>query len=274
MNQKTSLRSRLLAAPYLVWSAIFIIAPTFFVAYYAFTDSTGAFTTENLSNLSRYTDTILLSVWLGLIATLICLVIAYPLAYIISQTSPTTQRTLIMLLMLPMWMSFLIRTYAWMNLLQDTGIINNLLGMLGIGPFHMINTQGAVILGMVYNYLPYMVLPLYSVMSKMDRSLIEASQDLGASRLRVLQKVILPMSLPGIISGFTMVFVPSVSTFYISKKLGGKISLVGDAIESLFLAESNYNLGAMLSLVLMVLILLSMALMRRFSAQDDQEVLL
>lgn len=182
---------------------------------------------------------------------------------------------MVMIVMLPMWMNFLIRTYSWMTILEDTGIINSMLSALGLPQVHIINTAGAVILGMVYNYLPYMILPLYTVMSKMNNSLIEAAEDLGASKMTVLSKVILPLSLPGVASGFTMVFVPSVSTFYISKKLGGgTFAMIGDVIEMQFQTSYNYNLGATLSLVLMILIILSMAIMNRFTDDDDGGVLI
>ena len=179
-----------------------------------------------------------------------------------------------MLVMLPMWMSFLIRTYSWMALLQDTGIINSFFAKLGIDPIHMINTPGAVILGMVYNFLPFMIMPIYSVMAKLDYSMVEACQDLGGNRFTVIRKCIIPMSMPGVVSGITMVFVPSVSTFYISQKLGGgSFDLIGDVIERQFQQSYNYNLGAAISLVLMVLILLSMAVMNRFTEDEEGMVI-
>ena len=208
-------------------------------------------------------------------AAFFCLILGYPVAYYIAHTGAVTQKFLYMLVMLPMCMSFLLRTMAWVGLLQDTGLINRLLMALGFEPVRMIRTSGAVILGMVYNYLPYMILPLYTVMSKMNNSLIEAAEDLGASKMTVLSKVILPLSLPGVASGFTMVFVPSVSTFYISKKLGGgTFAMIGDVIEMQFQTSYNYNLGATLSLVLMILIILSMAIMNRFTDDDDGGVLI
>lgn len=271
MSSRSSLKSKLVASPYIVWSVLFIIAPLIFVVYYSFTDASGAFTFENITALSKYAPTFLRSIWFGIVATIICLIIAFPLAYIISQKSEKVQRTMVMLVMLPMWMSFLIRTYSWMALLQDTGIINNLLGKIGIDPIHMINTEGAVILGMVYNFLPYMIMPIYSVMAKLDYSMVEACQDLGGNRLTVVRRCIIPMSMPGIVSGITMVFVPSVSTFYISQKLGGgSFDLIGDVIERQFQQSYNYNLGASLSLVLMVLILISMAVMNRFTGDDEE----
>ena len=269
-TKNRSFVSRLTEAPYLLWSALFIIMPLILVAYYAFTDRGGNFTFENVTQLQGYTTIILRSIWFGIIATGICLVIAYPIAYIISQSKTKTQSVLIMLVMLPMWMNFLLRTYSLMTLLEQNGIINSILSKIGLGPYQMINTSGAVILGMVYNFLPYMILPLYSVMTKIDSSVIEAAQDLGGNKFQVLSKVIIPQSIPGIVSGITMVFVPSVSTFYISQKLGGgKFTLIGDVIEMQFKTADNYNLGASISLVLMVIILISLAVMNHFADDDE-----
>ncbi len=274
MSNRSSLGSKLIAAPYIVWAVLFIIAPLIFVVYYSFTTADGSFTLDNMAELGKYAPTFLRSIWFGIVATLICLVIAFPLAYFISQKTDKVQRTLVMLVMLPMWMSFLIRTYSWMALLQDTGIINSFLTKLGIDPVHMINTPGAVILGMVYNFLPYMIMPIYSVMAKLDYSMVEACQDLGGNRLTVIRKCIIPMSMPGVISGITMVFVPSVSTFYISQKLGGgSFDLIGDVIERQFQQSYNYNLGAAISLVLMVLILICMAVMNRFTEDEEGMVI-
>ncbi|NLP47990.1 MAG: ABC transporter permease [Clostridiales bacterium] len=266
MIKKTSPGYKAVVSPYLLWSILFVIAPMFFVAYYSFTGSDGAWTLENILALGKYTPTFVRSIWHGLLATLICLFLAFPLSYFISKTSANTQRTMVALVMLPMWMNFLIRTYSWMTILQDTGLINSMLAKVGLGPFQMLNTRGAVILGMTYNFLPYMILPLYSVMSKLDQSVIEAAQDLGGNRYQVLRRVIIPLSMPGIASGLTMVFVPSVSTFYISQKLGGgSFDLIGDVIERQFQQAYNYNLGAAISLVLMVLILISMAFLNKYS---------
>ncbi|MBQ6266999.1 MAG: ABC transporter permease [Clostridia bacterium] len=271
MKRHSTSRFNVIASPYAVWAALFIIAPLIFVVYYSFTDASGAFTTENVSALSKYLPTFLRSIWFGIVATLICLVIAYPTAYLISQKTENIQRTMVLLVMLPMWMSFLIRTYSWMAILEDeNGIINGFLASLGLPRVHMINTSFAVILGMVYNFLPYMIMPIYSVMAKLDRSMVEAAQDLGGSRLTVIRRCIIPMSMPGVVSGITMVFVPSVSTFYISQKLGGgAFDLIGDVIERQFQQSYNYNLGAALSLVLMVLILISMAVMNRFTGDEE-----
>lgn len=269
MKQK-SLSQKLVASPYLLWAAIFIIVPLLFVVYYSLVDANGAFTLEYVSQIGKYKDIMLNSIWLGFIATVISLVLAYPLAFIMARSNLNVQRTMMMLVMLPMWMNLLIRTYSLMILLQDTGIINSALSFLRLPNVHMINTQGAVVLGMIYNYIPYMILPLYSIMAKIDNGLIEAAEDLGANKLTVLRKIILPLSMPGIASGFTMVFVPSVSTFYISKKLGGNaFALIGDVIEMQFKSSNNYNLGAALSLVLMFLILICMAIMNRFTGDDD-----
>lgn len=267
---KKSFKKQAVASPYMLWAAIFIIVPLIFVAYYSFTDASGNFTLQYVSDIGKYKDIMLNSIWLGFIATIISLVLAYPLAYIMARSSMNVQRTMMMLVMLPMWMNLLIRTYSLMILFQDTGIINTALSFLKIPQIHMINTQGAVVLGMVYNYIPYMILPLYSIMSKIDHGLIEAAEDLGANKLTVLRKVIIPLSLPGVASGFTMVFVPSVSTFYISKKLGGNaFALIGDVIEMQFKSSNNYNLGAALSLVLMFMIIICMAVMNRFTGDDD-----
>ncbi len=269
MNKNSSLMSKLSGAPYIVWAALFIIVPLCMVAYYAFTDTTGAFTIENMSAIGKYADTFILSIWLGLLATVICLLIAYPLAYIMASKGPKKQSTMTMLIMLPMWMNFLLRTYSWMTILEDNGLINTFITNLGLEPLKLINTRGAVVLGMVYNFLPYMILPIYTVMLKADYSLVEAAQDLGGNKLDVFRNVTIPLSVPGIVSGFTMVFVPSVSTFYISQKLGGTGTiLIGDIIETQFQTANNFNLGASLSFVLMILTFICLAVMNRFSDDD------
>lgn len=270
-RQKQGLLQRYAAAPHIVWSVLFIIAPLVFVAYYAFTDAEGAFTLANVSSFftEKYLIIFFRSVKLALIATAICLLLGYPIAYFISRSKPKTQKILILLLMLPMWMNFLIRTYAIMVLIQDTGIINSFLGNFGIGPIHILGTEGAVIIGMVYDYLPFMILPIYSVMSKLDNRLIEAASDLGCNGFRVLRKVILPLSVSGVISGVTMVLVPSISTFYISQKLGGVDTLlIGDVIEQQYTA-SNYNMTASLSLILMIILLVGLAIVNHYSDGDD-----
>lgn len=269
---KNSLSKKLVDKPYILWSVLFIIAPLIMVVYYAFTDSTGAFSLDSIKVIPEYTSTILLSILYGIAATAICLVIAYPFAYFLSKLKFSTQSIMVLLVMLPMWMNFLIRTYSWMTILGDTGIINTVLNALGLGSLKLINTGGAVILGMVYNFLPYMILPIYSVLSKMDNSLIEAAQDLGSNRFQIIKKVIMPLSLPGVLSGITMVFVPCVSTFYITQKLGGgQIVLIGDIIETQFQSANNYHLGASLSLVLMVLILLCLGVMNYLGADSESE---
>lgn len=268
--KKPSLAS-IAAYPHIVWSVMFIIAPLLFVCYYAFTDSEGHFTFSNIQALSTHTNTFLLSISFSLIATAICLFIGYPLAFAISKAPKKRQPLLLMLLMLPMWMNLLIRTYSLMAILDDGGMINTFLKNIGIGELNIIGTSGAVIFGMVYDFLPYMVLPIYSVMSKQDEKLIEAAYDLGCHRMQAHLKVTLPLSVPGIVSGITMVFVPSISTFYISQKLGGgTIFLLGDTIEMQFQNKSTYNVGAAISLVMMILILISIAVMNKFSDNDEE----
>jgi len=272
MKNKTKYRSwleRAAASPHIVWSVMFIVAPLLFVVYFAFTDYSGNFTLNNIVYLSSYANIFGLSICFAFIATIVCLLIGYPLAYFMAQASPNTQRILVVLLMLPMWISLLIRTYSLMALLDNGGLVNSLLTKIGIPGIKFIGTGGAVILGMVYDFLPYMVLPIYTVISKLDHRYIEAANDLGCTRFQVLTKVIFPLSVPGIISGITMVFVPSISTFYISQKLGGgSFDLIGDTIERQFQNQITYNTGAAISLVMMILILISVAIMNRFS--DDE----
>ena len=273
---KKSLLQKAVAAPHVMWAVLFIIAPLLFVVYYAFTDKDGKFTFDNIAELAQasYLEIFLRSLCFAFLATVICLIIAYPIAYFMTKASPTTQKILIMLVMLPQWLNFLIRTYSWMAILEDTGIINGLLTSIGLEPVHMINTSGAVILGMVYNYLPYMIIPLHSVMSKIDNRLLEAASDLGCSNFKVITRVVFPLSMSGIISGVTMVFVPSISTFYISQKLGGgNFDLIGDTIDRQFQTAYNYNLGASMSFVLMKIIMISMAVMSKYSGEDDGGVI-
>ena len=266
------MKSKAASAPYLVWMVLFIVVPMLLVAYFAFTDSSGAFTLENIARVGQYSNVFLRSIWLGALSTVICLVLGYPVAYLISKSSLKRQSVLLMLIMLPMWMNFLLRTYAWMTLLEDSGLINSFLSLFGLPPFHMINTQGAVVLGMVYDYIPFMVLPLYTVLSKIDPAVVEAAQDLGANGRGVFLRVTFPLSMPGVISGVTMVFVPSVSTFIISKMLGGGANLmIGDLIEMQFLGSAyNPNLGSAISLVLMVLILICMGIMNEFDSGENE----
>ncbi len=266
------MRTKSLAAPYLVWMTVFTVVPLGIVLVYALTDSlSGSFTLANLARVGTYLPIILKSVWLAILSALICLVIGYPVAYYIASCSGGKQRFLYMLVMLPMCMSFLLRTLAWVALLEDTGIINSFVSALGLKPLPLIRTDGAVVLGMVYNYLPYMIMPLYTVLMKLDNRLVEAAEDLGCRPAQVFARVTLPLSVPGIISGVTMVFVPAVSTFYISQKMGSSgTTLIGDVIESQFKAAYNPNLGAALSLALMVLVFACIAVMNRFS--DGEEV--
>lgn len=265
---KNNLKNRkyLIASPYVVWMLIFTVIPLSLVIFFSFTTIDGKFTFENLKNIGEYTPVFLSSIKLSAISTAICLLLGYPFAYIISKVKASKQMVFMIFIMLPMWINFLLRTYAWMTLLENNGIINKLLGLFGIGPVHMINTQGAVVLGMVYNFLPYMIIPIFNVITKIDKSVIEAAQDLGANSFRVITRVIFPLSFSGIVSGITMVFVPAVSTFIISTMLGGGSNLmIGDLIELQFLGGSyDPNLGSALSLVLMVLILISMGIMNEF----------
>ena len=270
------MKSRTAATPFALWMGICTIVPMAIVVWFAFTDETGAFTWANIAEIWQYAGTYVDSIWMGALATVICLVLAYPVALSISRMTENMQRTMVMIVMLPMWMNFLLRTYAWMTLLENNGLINQLLRAIGVieqsASLEMINTDGAVVLGMVYNFLPFMILPLYSVMAKMDNRVIEAAQDLGSNNWQVFRRVILPLSAPGIVSGVTMVFVPAVSTFVISKLLGGsKNMMIGDVIESMFVGDGcNYNVGAALSLVLMVLMLICMSVMRKVDNGEDE----
>lgn len=280
-NQRKILRAEHGAlAPYTVWAALFVLVPLAFVAYYAFTDDSFQFTLENVQRFFTATSSVLQddgsttevrtylvifwrSLKLAVISTVICLLLAYPLAYIMARAEPKVQKVFMTIIMIPMWMNFLIRTYAWMTILQDTGIFNNFLSLLHLPGIHVIGTEAAVVIGMVYDYIPYMILPLYSIMAKMDGKLIEAARDLGCNSLGVLRRVIWPLSLPGVISGVTMVLIPSVSTFYISQKLGdGKIMLIGDVIEGQYVAN-NLHFAAAIAFVLMILLLVCMAIMRK-----------
>ncbi|MBQ2266382.1 MAG: ABC transporter permease [Clostridia bacterium] len=275
MNKKR-FGSQLLAAPHIVWSVIFIVVPLFIMLYFAFTNADGGFTLENIKQIGLYKKAFGISILYAAIATVITLLLAYPMAYFMTKVNISSQRMLMMIVMIPMWMNFLIRTYSWISILANTGIINTLLGKLGFEPLKLINTPGAVILGMVYDFIPYMILPIYSVMSKIDKSLLEASEDLGSNAFNKFRRVILPLSRPGIISGITMVFVPSVSTFYISQKLGGnKTMLVGDVIEYFFNAGPDYyNVASAISMVLMVMILVCILIMNRFSDDESEGVII
>ena len=277
-----------LSIPYVVWMALFVVAPIVMVVIYAFTSAEGGFTFDNFSNMATYAVVFGRSFKLAAIATVICLLIGYPVSYMMSKEGPGFQRIAMVLIMLPMWINFLLRTYSWMSILENNGLLNRLFQSIGLLDlyngifgtslefFPLLNTQGAVVLGMVYNYLPFMILPIYSVIIKLDRSLIEAARDLGANSYNVFRRVILPLSFPGILSGITMVFVPSVSTFAISKMLGGGTELLlGDLIEQQFLGGAyNPQLGAAISLVMMVIVVVCMVVMNRFGEGEEQAVML
>ena len=301
IHRNRGMHRSLFASPYALWMMIFTIVPVILIAYYAFTDSSGAFTLDNFRSfwdsnyesnkiildamgeagqayISRGTvnvDTLVYSLWMAFQCTVICLLLGYPAALIMADREIKLGPTLVVLFIIPMWMNFLIRTYAWMTLLEKNGLINKLLGLFGIGPFNMINTSGAVVLGMVYNYLPYMILPLYTAMTKIDNSVVEAAQDLGANVFQILGRVLIPLSKPGIATGITMVFVPAVSTFIISRMLGGGANLlIGDLIELQFLGNSyNLNLGSAMSLVLMVIVLLCMSFTSSFDEEEMEGVM-
>lgn len=270
MNKKRSLMSSIAAAPHIFWAILFMILPLIIVAYYAFTDEFGNFSLANLASLANYGEIFGVSIELSVIATFVCFIIGYPLAYIIAKSSPKAQKFYIMLLMLPMWTNLLIRTYSIMAIFDDGGILNTLLGT----QIHFIGTKGAVIFGIVYDFLPYMVLPIYTCISKIDKHMWEAAQDLGCNGIQVLTRVIFPLSLSGVISGVTMVFVPSISTFYISQKLGGgTFELIGDTIERQFVSGA-LNTGAAISMVMMVLILISLSIMNKFGDTEDGGIVL
>ena len=278
----------LLSIPYVVWMALFVVAPIIMVVIYAFSSAAGGFTLANFARMGTYTVVFTRSFKLALIATAICLAVGYPVSYMMSKEGPRFQRIAMVLIMLPMWMNFLLRTYSWMAILENNGLLNQLFQKIGLITlynnifgtdltfFRMINTQGAVVLGMVYNYLPFMILPIYSVIVKLDSSLIEAARDLGANSFNVFRRVILPLSLPGVLSGITMVFVPSVSTFAISKMLGGGTEmLLGDLIEQQYMGGAyNPQLGAAISLVMMVIVVVCMWVMNRFGEGEEQAVMM
>lgn len=267
--KKNGLSGRCAAYPHIIWTVLFTVLPLIFVIYYAFTTVQGDFTFYNIASLSEHTSTFMLSVSLSVIATFVCFVFGYPLAYIMAKSGKNGQKVLMMLLMLPMWTNLLIRTYSMMAIMDDGGILNGFLTMAGLEKIHIIGTKGAVIFGMAYDFFPYMVLPLYTAISKIDNSYLEAAQDLGCSSLKVILKIILPLSQSGIISGITMVFVPSISTFYISQKLGGgTFELLGDTIERQFQNTNTYNTGAAISLVMMILVLASLYIVNKFTDKE------
>ena len=277
-----------LTIPYVIWMALFVVAPIIMVVIYAFSSADGGFTLSNFAKMGTYAVVFTRSFKLALIATAICLLIGYPVSYIMSKEGPQFQRIAMVLIMLPMWMNFLLRTYSWLSILENNGLLNQLFQKIGLISlynsifgtdlqfFHMINTQGAVVLGMVYNYLPFMILPIYSVIVKLDNSLIEAARDLGANSVNVFRRVILPLSLPGVLSGITMVFVPSVSTFAISRLLGGGTQMMlGDLIEQQFLGGAyNPHLGSAIALVMMVIVVVCMWVMNHFGEGEEQAVML
>lgn len=270
------MNSRQAAYPYLVWTVVFIAVPLGLIMYFAFTDMHGSLSMDSLVLAGRYSSVFVKSIWLAAVSTVLCLVVGYPLAYLMSRMRGIGSRTLLMLLMLPMWMNFLLRTYAWMTILENNGIINQMLSVIGLGHLNMINTQGAVVMGMIYNYIPFMILPLHSVMVKIQNDVIEAAQDLGAGPKDVFTKIVLPLSKPGIKTGVMMVFVPAVSTFIISQMLGGGHNqLIGDIIEMQFLGNAyNPNLGSAISLVLMLLVLMCMSVSGFLDDEGVEERLL
>lgn len=260
------MKSRKPSIPYLIWMAVFTVIPIIMIGFTAFTNKAGQFTLDGFINAFYYKDVFFKSLWIAFISTLICLVLAYPLAYLITKMKSSTQSTVIMLFMIPMWMNFLLRVYAWVTLLENNGPIDTFFSLFGIQGTYLGNT-GAVILGMVYEYLPFMVLPIYTVMCKIDKSLIEAAQDLGSNNTAVFKKVIFPLSLPGVISGITMVFVPSASTFLVAQYLGGTNDvMIGDVIDDVF--WSDQTTGAAISMILMVFIFVFLILMNLFGDEE------
>ncbi len=269
-----SKKSRWLAAPYILWMVLFTVVPLIIIVYYAFTDASGSFSLDSIADLADANKLRVfgVSIWQAAVSTVICLVISYPVAFYISRLSDRTQNTLITLIMVPMCMSFLLRTMAWVVLLEDGGVFYRFFTSLGIENIKLIRTPAAVILCMVYNYLPYMILPLYTVMVKIGKPVLDAAGDLGAGKLNTFLRVVLPLSTPGIVSGVTMVFVPAVSTFYISQKLGGTSMMIGDLIEVFFKEMPNYNLGAALSLLLMLVVLVSIGVMSKAGGDETAVV--
>ena len=270
------MRSKGIAIPYVVWMAIFVVVPLILVVVYAFTNRSGGFTLENFASMSQYASVFGRSFLLAFVATVVCILLGYPMAYFLARERGRLRQMATMLIMLPMWMNFLLRTYSWVFLLERNGFFNTLLETIGLPKLDIIDTQGAVVLGMVYNFLPFMVLPIFSVIEKMDHRLIEAAQDLGANSAEVFRRVIFPLSLPGVLSGVTMVFIPSVSTFVISRLLGGSKSLLlGDLIEMQFLGSAyNPYLGSAISLVMMIIVLVCMGVMNRFGEGEGEAVVL
>ena len=267
---RSSINKKLLSAPFLFWSALFIIIPLCMVFYYGLTDQTGAFTLENIKAIAtpEHSKALLEAIKLSVISTVICFFLAYPLAMILTGMSTSKNSLIVLIFILPMWMNFLLRTMAWQTLLEKTGVINGILSALHLPALKIINTPSAIVLGMVYNFLPFMVLPIYNVLVKIDPNVVNAARDLGANSVQTFLKITLPLSVPGIISGITMVFVPALTTFVISKILGGsKVLLIGNVIEQEFTQTGNWHLGSGLSIVLMLFIIFNMVI----SAVTDKD---
>jgi len=266
------LKKKLLGTPYFLWSLIFILIPLGMVFYYGLTDRSGVFTLNNIISITtaEHAKALWLALLLSLIATVLCLLLAYPLAMILCNMGVNQHSFIVLIFILPMWMNFLLRTMAWQTLLEKTGVINSILNFLHLPALRIINTPYAIVLGMVYNFLPFMVLPIYNALSKIDRSIIHAAKDLGANNIQVFFKIMLPLSVPGIISGITMVFIPALTTFVISKLLGGsKVLLIGNVIEEEFTQASNWHLGSGLSIVLMLFIIVNMVLSAIFDKDGE-----
>ena len=259
------------AGPYVLWMALFTVAPLIFIVYFAFRGDSG-FTIDNVKKFMDpiYLNVLWRSLYLAVYCTLICLIVGYPAAYFLASKDFSKNQALFVLILIPMWMNFLLRTYAMMSLMEDSGIINQLLKRMGMAPLSMIGTEGAVLTGMVYNFVPFMILPIYTALKKMDERILEAAEDLGANPVNVFRRVVLPLSLPGVISGITMVFMPAVTTFAISRLLGsGNFRLFGDIIERQFLEANDWNLGSALSLVMMILIIASIGLLNRIDPKKE-----
>ena len=278
MRRQSALKSKnkWLSAPYILWSAVFIIVPLGMILYYGLTDQTGSFTLDNITAIASagHAKALRVSLLLSLVSTLVCFLLAYPLAMILAGVQVKRHNFIILVFILPMWMNFLLRTLAWQTLLEKNGVINHVLSFLHLPALRIINTPAAIILGMVYNFLPFMVLPLYNALSKIDTNVINAASDLGANHVYTFIRIILPLSIPGIISGITMVFIPALTTFVISSLLGGgKLLLIGDVIEQEFTRTSNWHLGSGLSMILMVFILINMVLSAIFDKDGEGSML-
>lgn len=277
MNKNSNKLGLKITSPYILWSGLFIVIPLFLIVFFAFTKSTDngyVFTIQHFEELMQpmYFRIFFRSIKLALFSTILCLLIGYPTAYIISKTKASRQNTLLMLAIIPMWMNFLLRTYAWSAILGRNGILNTIITTFGFSPINILYTDTAVMLGMVYNFLPFMILPIYTILSKMDKDLINAAKDLGAKPRQVFTKVVLPLSMPGVASGVTMVFMPAVSTFVISKLLGGgQFMLIGNLIEQQFMSVGDWHFGSAISIFMMIVILISMAVLNKFSDESDKE---